>query len=176
MNKPANTIFQAPHKPMNRKITALRHYKLTWIGLALALLIPAIADWCETEPFEVVVRFLKSAERYELDEFFIGFFIFLCFLVVDLFRRQKQQKMEKEIEQEKITIYTAMLSSAHHILNNFLNQMQLVKITADNTPGFDPRVLDLYDTIMHDAEKQMQELSNLTEITEETIKDSVKPR
>ena len=144
--------------------------------MAVALLIPAIADWCETEPFEVVVRFLKSAERYELDEFFIGFFIFLCFLVVDLLRRQKQQKMEKKIEKEKITIYTAMLSSAHHILNNFLNQMLLFKITAENTPGFDKHILSLFDTVMDEADQQIKKLGDITEITEETIKDSVKPQ
>ena len=142
----------------------------------MALLIPVIAAIIETDPFEVLVHVLKSAEKYELDEFFLALFIFLGFLVVDLLQRQKKQKIEKEKEQEKIGIYAAMLSSTHHILNNFLNQMQLVKITADNTPGFDKKVLDLYDTIMQDAEKQIQELSNLPEITEETIKESVKPK
>ena len=144
--------------------------------MAVALLIPAIADWCETEPFEVVVRFLKSAEQYELDEFFIGFFIFLCFLVVDLLRRQKQQKMEKKIEQEKVRIYTAMLSSAHHILNNFLNQMLLFKITAENTPGFDQHILSLFDTVMDEADQQIKKLGDIKEIDAETIKDSVKPQ
>jgi len=158
------------------KNTFIQRYKLTILGMAVALLIPAIADWCETEPFEVVVRFLKSAERYELDEFFIGFFIFLCFLVVDLLRRQKQQKMEKKIEKEKITIYTAMLSSAHHILNNFLNQMLLFKITAENTPGFDQHILSLFDTVMDEADQQIKKLGDITEIDEETIKDSVKPQ
>ena len=138
----------------------------------MSLLMFAIAEMFHIEPFEILLRLLKSAEKYKLDEFFLALFIFLCFLVIDLFHRQKQLK----IEEEKISVYTAMLSSAHHILNNFLNQMQLVKITADNTPGFDQRVLDLYDTIMNDAEQQMNNLSNLTEITEETIKESVKPK
>ena len=138
----------------------------------MSLLLFGIAAIFELDPADLLMDFLKSTEKYELDEFFLALFIFLCFLAIDLFQRQKQMK----IEEEKINVYTAMLSSAHHILNNFLNQMQLVKITADNTPGFDQRVLDLYDRIMHDAEKQMQKLGNLTEISEETIKESVKPK
>jgi len=142
----------------------------------VASLLFGISVIFEIDLGDMLIKLLESTEKYELDELFLSTLIFLGFLVFDLFQRQKQQKLEKEKEKEKIGIYTAMLSSAHHILNNFLNQMQLVKITADNTPGFDPRVLDLYDTIMHDAEQQMQELSNLTEITEETIKESVKPK
>ena len=157
---------------MKTQLTVLRHHKLTWIGLAVSLLLFGIAAIFELDPADLLMDLLKSTEEYELDEFFLAILIFLCFLAVDLFQRQKQLK----IEEEKIIVYTAMLSSAHHILNNFLNQMQLVKITADNTPGFDPRVLDLYDSIMNDAEQQMHKLSNLTEITEETIKESVKPQ
>ena len=161
---------------MKRKRSVLQRYKLTFTGLAVALLLLGIVVIFEIDPGDLLIDFLVSTEKYELDEFFLALFIFLGFLVVDLLQRQKKQKIEKEKEQEKIGIYTAMLSSAHHILNNFLNQMQIVKITADNTPGFDKKVLDLYDTIMQDAEKQIQELSNLPEITEETIKESVKPK
>ena len=161
---------------MKSKIATLRHYKLTWTGLALALLIPAIAGIFEIELFELLLDWFKSVEKYELDELFFGLFIFLCFLVADLLRRRKQRKLEQKIEKEKISIYAAMLSSAHHILNNFLNQMQLVKITADNTPGFDPKVLALYDTIMRDAEKQIDELGSLPEINEKAIRESVRPK
>ena len=161
---------------MKRKISVFRRYKLTFIGMAVALLLLGIVVIFEIDIGDMLIDALVSTEKYELDELFLSALVFLGFLMIDLFQQQKKQKIEKEKEQERITIYTAMLSSAHHILNNFLNQMQIVKITADDTPGFDKKVLDLYDTIMQDAKKQIQELSNLTEITEETIKESVTPK
>jgi len=152
--------------------TFIQRYKLTTLGLALAFLLPAVSKLFDIEPFEHLVHLLKTAEEIKLDEFFLGSIIFLCFFVADLLRRQKREK----INREKVRIYTAMLSSAHHILNNFLNQMLLFKITAENTPGFDQHILSLFDTVMDEADQQIKKLGDITEIDAETIKDSVKPQ
>ena len=44
-----------------------------------------------------------------------------------------------KLENAKLRIYKAMLSSSHHILNNFIYQMDIFKITAEDTPGFDAK-------------------------------------
>jgi hypothetical protein len=69
-----------------------------------------------------------------------------------------------------------MVSSTHHILNNFLNQMQLFKLTAQDTPGFDPQILSLYDRIIKDATNQIEALSNIEKVNETTIQESVIPK
>jgi hypothetical protein len=111
-------------------------------------------------------------ERYEIDEFIIPLFVFLVFTCLDLLKRQKQNK----INQEKLSIYKAMLSSSHHVINNFLNQMQIFKITAEDTPEFDPDILKLYEGIIEKASEQIDSLGSITSINEESIFQSVAPK
>jgi hypothetical protein len=111
-------------------------------------------------------------EHYEIDELFVGALIFLVFFTVDLLRLQREQK----VEHEKNKVYKAMIASSHHILNNFLNQMQLFKITAESTPGFDQEILAMYDTIMKEASDQIKKLSDISEVSETSIKEAVMPK
>jgi len=150
----------------------MRRYRLTLIGLGIAIVILVYAHFVEVDPFDWLVDFFKSVEDYEVDEIFIGAFIFIVCLSVDLLRQKRDQK----VEHEKLKVYRAMISSSHHILNNFLNQMQLFKITAENTPGFDQDVLSLYDTIMKEATDQIKALSSVNELSEKNIQESVMPK
>jgi len=147
-------------------------YKFTLIGLVIALLIGVFSNLFDLDPFDKLVDFFNSVEHYEIDEYFIGGIILLFFIMADLISWQRNQK----VELEKVRVYKAMIFSLHHILNNFLNQMQLFQFTAQTTPGFDPKVLKLYDEIIEETTKQVKELSNLKEIDEQAIKESVLPK
>jgi len=149
----------------------VRDYSLTIIGLIIATVVGILSNLIDLDPFDRLADFFETMEKYELDELFIVFLIILSFFTVDLFIKQKKRK----VEQEKVKVYSAMIFSSHHIINNFLNQMQLFKMTAERTSGFDPKVLALFDEIMGEASEQIQALSNVTEISEHAIKKSIAP-
>lgn len=150
----------------------MKHYTLTLFGAALAIAILLITLIADIDLFEASIALLQKFETYEIDELIIPALIFLIFAFVDLSKRQKRQK----IKFEKIKIYEAMMSSTHHILNNFINQILLFKITADKTPGFNPKVLALYDQIHKEATSQIQALGNISKIDEKSIHASVAPK
>ena len=150
----------------------MKQYKLTIVGLGLAFTIASISILFDIDFFEKVMELIESLESFEIDEFIIPLFILLIFSLLDQIRRQNLQK----IENEKIKIYEAMMFSTHHILNNFLNNMQLFKMTAEDTPEFDPEVLSLYDLVIKDASTQIEELGNITTIDETSIHASVTPK
>ncbi|MCH9728987.1 MAG: hypothetical protein K0U84_04780 [Actinomycetia bacterium] len=79
------------------------------------------------------------------------------------------------VELEKAKVYEAMLSAAHHVLNNFLNKMQLFRITAEDTPDFNRDVLSLYDEVINTATQQIEALGSITTIDEKSIGESVAP-
>jgi len=122
--------------------------------------------------FEQLVNLLNNLEEYEIDELIIPFFIFFMFAFVDGFKRNRLNKVNRE----KLKIYTAMMSSTQHILNNFLNQMQLFKLTAEDTPNFDSEVLGLYDEIIDEAKMQITALGNVNHINENSIHEAVAPK
>ncbi len=150
----------------------MKKYKLTLVGLVISVTMLTYSLLTGVDLFEKVVLLLYKLEVYELDEFILPFFTFFLFVIFDVHRRQRANA----IELEKVKIYKAMLSSAHHVLNNFLNQMQLFKFEAENNPDFDPEVLKLYDQIMKEASMQIQALGSIDKINEAAILDSVAPK
>ncbi len=149
-----------------------RRYKLTIVGFFLSVSIAVLSNIFDLDPFDHLVTFFSSVEQYEIDEIFIGSLVFLFFFVADLILWHRDQK----VEMEKVKIYRAMITSSHHILNNFLNQMLIFKMTAEATSGFDPEILRLYDDIISDARQQIEALSTIAEISQEAIEESIKPK
>ncbi|MBQ4822484.1 hypothetical protein [Aquimarina sp. MMG016] len=144
-------------------------YKLTLIGLVLSVFFYFTAITLELELFEKFIAFLASIEQFEVDEIIIPLLIFFVFLFIDTYRRSKKV----EVENAKLNIYKAMLSSSHHILNNFVYQMDIFKLTAEDTPGFDAKILAFYEDIISNTSHQINSLSNLTTIDEYSIRSSV---
>lgn len=150
----------------------MKKYTFTVIGalLSASILIYTLVN--DFDLFEQSLVYLHALEIFEIDEFIIPAVILVLCALFDMFRWRKEHKVERE----KIKIYKAMMSSTHHVLNNFLNQMQLFKITAEATPDFDPEILGFYDQIMNDASAQIDALGSITKIDEISIHDSVAPK
>ena len=150
----------------------MKQYKITLLGLAISFLALLITIVFDVDFFEYLVNLLHEFEQYEIDELIIPLFIFLIFAFVDLLKRNRASK----VSSEKLKIYTAMMSSTQHVLNNFLNQMQLFKLTAEDTPKFNPEVLALYDEIIDEASMQISALGNIHHINESAIQEAVAPK
>lgn len=121
----------------------MKRFRFTLIGLFLAFLVFIWVHSFKIELFELTVNMLAAFE-YQIDEVIIPLLIFLVFAFADHRRRTTKAQ---QLEFEKNKIYNAMLHASHHILNNFLNQMQLYRMKAEITPGIDPEIINLYDEI-----------------------------
>jgi len=82
----------------------------------------------------------------------------------------------EEKQSEAINIYNSMLNASHHILNNLLNQMQIVKLEALKSKEFNQDVIREYDIAFNDAVELIKKLSAVETITSENIEDSVYPK
>lgn len=147
-------------------------YKFTLIGAILSVCLLTAVLVLELELFERTIDVLAQLEKFEIDEFIIPSLIFFGFLFVDLNHRHHQTK----VEAEKAKIYKAMIASVQHVLNNFLNQLLIFKMEAEETPGFDTEIIAMYDSIIAEAKGQIKKLSSVISIDEETIRNSVKPK
>ena len=81
----------------------------------------------------------------------------------------------KEKQLEAVRIYKSMIYASHHILNNLLNQMQIVKMEALNSKDFDKQFITYYDEAFNEATELIKKLSEVDHITEENIWASVDP-
>lgn len=153
----------------------LAKYRLTFIGLGAAL-VTFLGAWIfQFDLTERVVLFLQSLyiyEHLEIDELLLPLLILGIFALLDLRRRRRLQ----QFEQEKMQLYRSMLASTHHILNNFLNQLQMFRLTAEDTPGFPADELLLFDQIIKDTVRQVHNLETVTRPDGETIFTMVMPQ
>ena len=87
--------------------------------------------------------------------------------------RKTRQLLAREEETRKI--YLATVTATQHVMNNFLNQMQLFRFEAEKKNCLNDRAAALLDGLIRDGADQIQKLSSVKELTEENIKRSVYP-
>jgi hypothetical protein len=149
----------------------VNRYKWTTTGFVLMLILWGCAAGFNLDLFESLAGCLSRLERYELDELILPLLVFYTFAMADLSRRHDSLR----IEAEKLKIYRKMVKAVFHIMNNFLQKMLVFKMKAENTAGFDPDALKLYDRIIQETNDQIQALGSLEKPDEELIEKIIKP-
>lgn len=100
-------------------------------------------------------------------------FLIIAFGVFADYSSKKILLKEKQLE--ALNIYKSMLKANQHIINNLLNQMLLYKIEAENCQDFNPEVLKLFDNSIYEASALFKNLSEIDNISYESILDSINP-
>lgn len=108
----------------------------------------------------------------ELNELWMRTTIFGLVIVLGSYADHHTRKILQK-EKEKAKVFFATVSASHYILNNFLNKMQLFKFEAEKSSDFDKNILVLYDHVIQDTAEQIKKLESITDISEESIKDTI---
>ena len=116
---------------------------------------------------------LVSVPAY--DELIIRIPITLLVLCLTFSLDYYMQQYSLVRSRSKKAIYKSMLSASQHIVNNLLNQMTLYQHEAERCESFNKEVLIMYVNSLNEAENLMIKLSNISDINEHAIWDSVKP-
>lgn len=80
---------------------------------------------------------------------------------------------DQQREAEKARLYRQTMQAVQHVLRNFLNQIQVVTLEAEDTPDFDPETLDLAQRTICEAEESIAELSALQDLSERSLEGFV---
>jgi hypothetical protein len=78
-----------------------------------------------------------------------------------------------ELEREKYIVFQKTIEGVHHILLNYLNQMQLVTLEAERCRDFDAATLALARELSEEASAELMKLGELETITSEQIEKFV---
>ena len=109
----------------------------------------------------------------DINELSMRCIIFILLIVFGLFSDYYMNKLiEKDVE--KFEVYGAMLSATNHILNNFLNNMLFFRDAAIESKDFNKDLLKLYDKVIEDTIKQINNLDNLQAPTKGNIEERYK--
>lgn len=121
----------------------------------------------------VIGLFTKDAATVTTIQTFKGWFFVgvSALLIYVLSRRADRQRRAQESERRAVFLKT--VEGAHHILLNYLNQMELVMLEAGSCASFDPEVLRMGREISDEASRELVNLGRLSDATSDAIESFV---
>ncbi|MFD0861795.1 hypothetical protein ACFQ1M_06220 [Sungkyunkwania multivorans] len=146
-------------------------FPLLKMGILIAALYLALNFVFDIDLFEKFVMQMEKLESTEIDEIILVLLILLPLAVIDFaFYRLKKKKIEAERD-----IFKSMNYVAHHVLNNLLNQLHIMRLEAEHIENFDEDVIEMFDSSIEEAKESLKKLSGVTELNATSIKNSVLP-
>jgi hypothetical protein len=82
---------------------------------------------------------------------------------------------EADKEREKFKVFKTTVQGVHHILLNYLNQMQLVTMEAERCPEFDRSTIKLSRAITEQASAELLKLNEIETVTSDHIHSVLYP-
>ena len=119
---------------------------------------------------EAFFEFLPSDQN----EFSMRLLIILLIIGFGFFADNRARKIRKS-EQEKHAVYVATVRSTQHILNNLMNQLQLAFLDLEKEHCLESETRRLLERSIREGKEQVERLSSVSEVTSESIEDSVRP-
>ena len=146
-------------------------FKFSLLGVGLALLY-----WFAES---VIHRFIYAEESFEIvpsepNEFQMRLLIILLIILFGVFADNRARKIRKS-EQEKREVYVATVRSTQHILNNLMNQMQLAFFDLEKEHCLESETRKLLERSIREGKEQVERLSTVSDLSGESIEESVKP-
>ena len=153
----------------------MMNYKKKNFFTKIAILLSA-AFWL-TESFSHHFLFGEKFELipYNKHELLLRSLISILAISLGAFGDYHTSKLIRK-ERDKYQVYESMLNASHHIINNFLNQMMLFRLEAEEHENFDKDILQIYDKIIDKATKQLKALENLPDLSQSSIERRLRER
>ena len=129
-------------------------FSVLWILLsdhAVAVLVSDPAEMLRVQSAKGIVFVLLSAG-----------------LIFHVSRRLHDRELEREAE--KARLYRDTMGAVHHIVRNYLNQMQLVTLHAEETPDFDAETLALAHRATQRTEDELAGLSSIDDLSPDELR------
>jgi len=117
--------------------------------------------------------YIHQMQAFAMVELVKGWFYVLLSAVVIFYLTRETFRQQDAAVREKTEIFHATISGAHHVLLNYLNQMQLVTLEAERVEGFDKEILKLSKTLSEEASSELRRIGEIRDISSESITSEV---
>lgn len=144
-------------------------YLLITIGLSTAYwILESSIHWLVfTGEFEIIPD--------DPNELWMRLLLILLFIVFGLYVDYKTAQLNQK-EQEKRRIFNAAVQSTQHILNNLLNQIMYIKMQLEEDEVLSDELKQTLEDILASGSNQVQALSQVEDMSEDAIRQSVYPQ
>jgi PAS domain S-box-containing protein len=93
----------------------------------------------------------------------------ICVLSLDVTERETKQaevrRLQDEVQQQRLRVFRATMTTVHDIVNNFMNSLQLVREEAADD-RLSQEMLSTFDEIVNEAAEKLKRLSEQRQVRE----------
>jgi hypothetical protein len=117
--------------------------------------------------------YTHQIQAFAMVELIKGWFYVLLSSAVIFYLTREAFRQQDEASREKTEIFHSTIRGAHHVLINYLNQMQLVTLEAERVEGFDKDILKLSKTLSEEAASELRRIGEIRDISTQSINSEV---
>ena len=96
----------------------------------------------------------------------------ICVLSLDVTDRETKraevQRLQEDIQRQRMRVFRATMTTVHDIVNNFLNSLQLVRMEAADG-RLSAEMLDTFDQIVTETSEHLKRLSDQQQLQEKEM-------
>ncbi len=147
----------------------LRKYKISIYACLTGMVVLGNAHFFNWQIFERFAQFFHSLEEYQVDELVIACLILFFGIFIDVLRNAIQDKHLIEIQQQRLRVLKATMTTVHDIMNNFLNSMVLFRVQAQKTQALNPESIDMLNGLIRDTAQKIVALGDMNDTPEKKL-------
>ena len=137
--------------------------------IGVSLYIASIVG--DIDPFTVFIDYLRSLEKYQLDEAFLVLCIVLVGVLWDLLALRKKVQHDKDVQDQRIHILKATMVTVMDITNSLLASVRLFLYEVDAGKSVSSNEIAQLDDSMKRSVFRLKSLQGLDSITEIEVDD-----
>jgi len=124
-----------------------------------------------TDNFEYLNKFvvIGNTEVQSILEKVAGYLLGYLFLAVGFFKwlpkiieNATLKRNELNVQKERLKVLHSTVHTVHHIVNNFLNNMQLFVMEIEDTHGLNPESLELMKSLIAETSSKINKLARVS--------------
>lgn len=138
-----------------------RRYRWTLLAVITGIGVYLTTRLFNVEVFEVLVAFLERFEDWELDEIFLFMGPIILGFTVDRLRQSQQRHKQNEIERSRLQTLRATITTVNDIVLNFLNNLALFRMEAEEKEALAPESLELLEHLIQTTSTKLRKIESL---------------
>ena len=137
----------------------LRNNLFVVITISIAVPILASIFFTNLDLFDSGLREILHIEDNEWDELGSAVLLIVIGLAIDRVRARQAAKRQSEIDAQRLRVLQATMRTVHDLVNNFLNNLQLFRLEAEDGP-LSLESLKLFDDLIYETAEKLKALGD----------------
>lgn len=160
------------HSVFSKIINFTRHYPTTIVGFFIISFFLATNFTYHIDLFKVVINFLNERQFLDTEEIIFSVILIIITMLIDQFRNVRRTRRKRSLEQDRLNVARATMSTMNDLVGNFLNNILLIKIDMEKNEPLSSETITMFNDIILKLTSDMRRINDIDVIAERNLSES----